>query len=39
MSDKNPSERRSFENENLRIFTDKEYKKISADGLGFVPIP
>ena len=36
MSDKNPTEKRSFQNENLRIFTDKEYKKIAADGLGFV---
>lgn len=36
MSDSSPSSVETFDNKNLRIFTDKECKKISADGLGFI---
>tara|TARA_B110000444_G_scaffold172960_1_gene161810 strand:+ start:1447 stop:1908 length:462 start_codon:yes stop_codon:yes gene_type:complete len=36
MSDKTPLAKGTFNNENLRIFTEKEYKKISSDGLGFI---
>lgn len=35
MSDKAPVKKDSINN-NLRIFTDKEFKKISSDGLGFI---
>ena len=36
MSDKTPLAKGIFNNENLSIFTEKEYKKISSDGLGFI---
>ena len=36
MSDKIPQAIDAKENTNLRIFTEKEYKKISSEGLGFI---
>jgi Smg protein len=36
MSDKIPQAIDGKENTNLRIFTEKEYKKISSEGLGFI---
>ena len=36
MSDKIPKAINANENNNLRIFTEKEYKKISSEGLGFI---
>ena len=36
MSDKIPQAIDVKENTNLRIFTEKEYKKISSEGLGFI---
>ena len=36
MSDKIPKAINANENTNLRIFTEKEYKKISSEGLGFI---
>jgi Smg protein len=36
MSDKIPQAIDAKENTNLRIFTQKEYKKISSEGLGFI---
>ena len=36
MSDKIPEAIDAKENTNLRIFTEKEYKKISSEGLGFI---
>lgn len=36
MSDKIPQAIDAKENTHLRIFTEKEYKKISSEGLGFI---